>query len=153
LYANANMIVFTEGSSLHALQLLGHLCCKVLVIARRPKRRFSRNILSTRVSSLHYIDHIRTFVPGLTSNGQPIALNKLLHGSRGWQYSGITVLNAQEFLSALDSHEINTSSWNPSEFDLHVAADISRWLEFQLRNGSFSINEKEKICANLFTLK
>jgi hypothetical protein len=53
-YATASMLVFSEGSALHALQLLGRLPSDVLVVVRRPGQRLAEPNLLPRTRSLTY---------------------------------------------------------------------------------------------------
>ena len=53
-YMNASTLVFTEGSALHGLQLLGHVDADLHVLVRRPGREMGRTLLSPRVRSIHY---------------------------------------------------------------------------------------------------
>lgn len=88
-----------------------------------------------------YLDHIQTFLPGLNLEGEPNPLRS---------YSGITVLNDRDFVSALDAHGIKKSLWDQHEFRRHVENDIARWLSFQLRNNIGSRYDKDQIRLKLF---
>lgn len=66
IYYNAKILVFTEGSAIHTLQLLGRVPTKVYVINRRRGSYVGKWQLSYRVSSVSYIDVVLNEEPRLT---------------------------------------------------------------------------------------
>ena len=52
LYRRARVVIFSEGSAVHALQLLGHLDCDVVILVRRPGNQLAAASLEPRVRSL-----------------------------------------------------------------------------------------------------
>lgn len=70
-YRRARCIVFSEGSALHALQLLGRLDAEVAVLVRRPGQRLGRRALVPRVGALHYWDRSAGLLHGLNGRGRP----------------------------------------------------------------------------------
>jgi hypothetical protein len=123
LYQNASMIIFSEGSAVHTLQLLGTLEASVFVIARRPGRKLAKNILSSRICSLDYIESIAAFVPG--GNRDSASLQNL----------GISFLDVSKFLSILADHGMNAQIWDHHEYHHAVLASFDRWLKFILSRG------------------
>ena len=69
LYRRVRRLVFSEGSAVHALQLLGHVDADVVILARRPSRRVAAESLRPRVRSLHYVRAARGVIYGVTPSG------------------------------------------------------------------------------------
>ncbi|WP_167858527.1 glycosyltransferase 61 family protein [Methylobacterium nonmethylotrophicum] len=67
----AKRIVFSEGSAVHTLQLLGRLDATVAVIERRPGNRLAEGALRPRVRALEYWSPSRGVLYGLTARGWP----------------------------------------------------------------------------------
>lgn len=116
LYQNASELIFSEGSALHALQLLGHLHCRIMVLVRRPNRRFIQRILSSRTPEVRYVDNISLFMPGLSSDG------------KSWQPTGISILDSLAIREAFESFGIPCSTWDHSEFRRCIAVSARNWL-------------------------
>ncbi|MDB5591613.1 glycosyltransferase 61 family protein [Enterovirga sp.] len=70
LYRRARRLIFSEGSALHALQLLGRLDADVLVILRRARRRTAASALRPRVKSLAYLNVGCGSIFGLDGRGR-----------------------------------------------------------------------------------
>lgn len=62
-------LVFTEGSALHGLQLLGRLPGEVTVLSRRPGR-FGQAFLAPRVAALHHVPLAGPAVHGRAAAGR-----------------------------------------------------------------------------------
>ncbi|WP_374585882.1 hypothetical protein [Ideonella dechloratans] len=62
-------LVFTEGSALHGLQLLGRLPGEVTVLSRRPGR-FGQAFLASRVAALHHVPLAGPAVHGRAAAGR-----------------------------------------------------------------------------------
>lgn len=66
-YLTSELLVFTEGSSIHGLQLLGRLKDKMIVIInRRPNFRLGKELLELRCSDskFYYIDAVKIKING-----------------------------------------------------------------------------------------
>lgn len=62
-------LVFTEGSALHGLQLLGRIPGEVTVLSRRPGR-FGQAFLTPRVATLHHVPLAGPAVHGRAAGGR-----------------------------------------------------------------------------------
>jgi hypothetical protein len=69
LYRRARCLIFSEGSALHVLQLLGHLDAEIIILARRPWARMTAVTLRPRVRRLRYVRAARGFICGLLPSG------------------------------------------------------------------------------------
>jgi hypothetical protein len=117
LYRRARMLIFSEGSALHALQLLGHLDCEVIVLVRRPGNRIAAASLRPRTHSLRYLAAARGLVYGLTPSGHPV------------RCAGISVLDERPFVSGLKSAGIDlTSLWDAKAYAARRNVDIEAWI-------------------------
>jgi glycosyl transferase family 61 len=117
LYRQARVLVFSEGSALHALQLLGHLGADLVVLVRRPGVRMAANSLRPRTRSLRYIEP-RGLVHGVSRSGHPMR--------RG----GITVLDETRLTSGLEAAGIDIRAhWNTKAYGERRDADIAAWLD------------------------
>jgi hypothetical protein len=66
VYASAETLIFSEGSAIHGVQLLGQNLGHVLVIKRRPERHLGYALLKPRADQVSYIDCLRGLIS--TSN-------------------------------------------------------------------------------------
>lgn len=124
LYQNSSKIIFSEGSALHSLQLLGKLDCEASVIVRRPGRRLANNILKSRIPALRYAECIRLFVDGLDRMGN-------LTPDRG-----ITIPCVNALRHELEKTGINARYFSVSDFQASVEDDIRRWFVSQIAKCS-----------------
>jgi hypothetical protein len=71
LYLGARVIVFAEGSAIHGLQLLGRVRAHVVVLNRRPQRRFGVEAVGPRVHALSFVEATATLLnlPRLSKTG------------------------------------------------------------------------------------
>jgi hypothetical protein len=69
IYSQAEELVFSEGSALHTLQLLGWIKARVTILNRRTNTKLAVNFLKERIKSLEYLN-IGTLVFGLNVAGQ-----------------------------------------------------------------------------------
>lgn len=68
-YLAHTQLVFTEGSALHGLQLLGRLPGELTVLSRRPGR-FGQAFLAPRVAALHHVPLAGPAVHGRAAEGR-----------------------------------------------------------------------------------
>lgn len=116
LYRRARCLIFSEGSALHALQLLGHLGCHLVVLVRRPGYRIAKHTLRPRARSVRYIEP-RGLVHGLSRSGHPMR--------RG----GITVFDEARLIAGLNAAGIDLGSrWNTKTYAERRDADIAAWV-------------------------
>lgn len=70
IYTNADNIAFSEGSSIHVLELCGHIKAKVMIVCRRPKEMGERRFRAASElvnGGLAYFD-IQTALPTLQTS-------------------------------------------------------------------------------------
>ena len=116
LYRRARVLIFSEGSALHALQLLGHLDCDLVVLVRRPGYRIATASLRPRTRSLRYIQP-RDIVYGLSQSGHPMLR------------AGITVLDEHALVADLDAAGVRLGAvWDAKAYAERRDADIDCWL-------------------------
>jgi Glycosyltransferase 61 len=117
LYRRTRRLIFSEGSALHALQLLGHIDADVVVLTRRPRQRLAESSLRPRVRSLRYLNAARAVIPALRSDGQP-------HPP-----GGISVFDEAHLLDAMDSLCIELRRrWDPTLYTTCRDRDIEAWM-------------------------
>jgi hypothetical protein len=125
VYRGARTLIFSEGSALHALQLLGHLDAEVAVLARRPGRRLAAASLQPRVRSLHYIRAARGVIYGVTASG------------RAQEPAGISVLDERAFIAGLQRLGIDLSGiWEARRHAECRDAEIAAWVAYRLATAA-----------------
>jgi len=62
VYASAEKLVFSEGSAIHGVQLLGRNLGHVIVISRRPGRSLGFSLLNPRAQKISHIDGLRGLI-------------------------------------------------------------------------------------------
>jgi hypothetical protein len=140
LYRGARRLIFSEGSALHALQLLGRVDTDIIVLTRRPRRRLVEASLRPRARSLRYIDAMRGLVFGLRDSGMP-------QRSRG-----ISVLDEHRLIAALAALGIDLApNWDSSAYTRRRDADLAGWLERRLAAPAHP-NERRQIESTLAAL-
>jgi hypothetical protein len=82
-YISYRRIIFSEGSALHGLQLLGQLEAEVTVLCRRHGQ-FGSNFLRPRVRKLDYVSLIGGEVYGYTYDGSPATWTSIVFLNQ-WQ--------------------------------------------------------------------
>ncbi len=117
IYSSSSKIIFSEGSALHAMQLLGSSGAKVYILNRRPGSRIAEAALSARCSSLKYFD-----------------IGRLIHGKfmmsgRPAPHLGITYVPSREILSCFNNIGVELSGWSSSDFEFYAKNDIFSWFE------------------------
>lgn len=125
LYRRAGRLIFSEGSALHALQLLGHVDAEIAVLARRPSNRVAAAALRPRVRSLRYIGAARGVVYGVTSTGRP------------QEPSGISVVDDKPLIAGLRSLGIKIGDiWDARSYAASRDGEIAAWIAYRLRSAS-----------------
>jgi hypothetical protein len=61
-YASAEKLVFSEGSAIHGVQLLGRNLGHVIVISRRPGRSLGFSLLNPRAEKVSYINSLKGLI-------------------------------------------------------------------------------------------
>ena len=117
-YVASEQLIFSEGSALHGLQLLGRSLDNIYVLNRRLGSKLAKNMLKVRAKSLVYLDCIQEFIYGYSSFGKPKELD------------GITFLNEGLLLEHLHSIDPSLKScWNHSLYLEHRDRDVAAWLQ------------------------
>ena len=77
-YNSALELVFSEGSALHGLQLLGPIRAGIRVLTRRPGSRMLEPNLAQRTDRLSYTLLGNHFIHGVEASGKPAVASGLL---------------------------------------------------------------------------
>ena len=116
LYRRARVLIFSEGSAVHALQLLGTLGCDIVVLARRPGNQIAATALRPRARSLRYLPATRALLHGLTPSGRPDTR------------AGLSVLEEEACVSGLKALGVDLAPfWDPKDYEERRDADLERW--------------------------
>ncbi|MFT2091638.1 glycosyltransferase 61 family protein [Paraglaciecola sp. 2405UD69-4] len=116
IYINAEQLIFSEGSAMYGIQLLGKLNCDVHVLQRRPNRTIGKAGIGSRTKSLNY-HPIGKLVAGLNKKGRPLA------------DAGITIITILEVKKLLNF--LNIDSSKVDEVSLHEAImlDVKKFMD------------------------
>ena len=118
LYHSADPLIFSEGSALHGLQLLGRGLGHVAVLCRRPKGvGLARASLAPRAGALSYHQVLRDIVALLNPQGQEVPALAL------------TLLEPGALLASLREVGVPVDHlWDPAAFAEAELRDIEAWL-------------------------
>jgi Glycosyltransferase 61 len=121
VYRQAPRLIFSEGSALHGLQLLGHIDADVVVLTRRPGNRLAASSLKPRVRSLRYLNVARGVVHGLNHLGEESPAK------------GISVIDEERLIAGLRLIGIDIRPlWEPAVYAVRRDADIAGWIATRL---------------------
>ena len=116
-YCASEWLIFSEGSAIHALQLLGRSLGKVQIVNRRSDQRLAKGIIADRAQSLEYIDIVQGTLHGFTPFGV----------AKDWQ--AVTLLNEEALVSYLASVNPELKrQWNHSMYVAQRDRDILAWI-------------------------
>ena len=144
LYRRARRLVFSEGSAMLALQLLGHLDADIVVLPRRPGD-IERNIatvdpLRARARGFCCLPVLHGTIQGLQADGRPHAAH------------GISVLDEQRLVASFASLGIALAPlWDRQSYLRQRDADIAGWVERRLA-ASTHPDERQHLDACLAAL-
>ena len=117
-YRRASRLIFSEGSAMHALQLLGRIGAELTVIVRRHGSRLAQTALRPRVAGLSYVDAVDGLLHGLGSSG------------RAQPSAGMTIVNSARLIAALEQHGVAIGAhWDEADFLVQRQRDLTVWLE------------------------
>jgi hypothetical protein len=119
LYRSARRLVFSEGSALHALQLLGRIRAEVSVLVRRPGVRMAGRAIGARTGQVHWLEPLRGVVAGRGHEaGRPDASRAL------------TLLDATALREAIgETTGLSLAPhWDEAAWEEAWRRDLSRWL-------------------------
>jgi hypothetical protein len=114
IYAAAKTLLFSEGSAMHGMQLLGRNIGQVHVLNRRAGSDLARQLLQPRCAGVHYHD-VGTLVHGINLAGEP-ALG-----------TGISILDKAAFFTAAASAGIALRDWSNDLFRRFAEMDVEAW--------------------------
>jgi hypothetical protein len=116
LYRRARLLIFSEGSAVHTLQLLGSVGCDIVVLVRRPGNQIAGAALRARARSLRYLAAARALLHGLTPSGRPDTR------------AGLSVLDEARCLAGLKALGIDlTPFWHAKAYAERRDGDLERW--------------------------
>jgi hypothetical protein len=117
LYRRARRLIFSEGSALHALQLLGRVEAEVVILARRPWARMTAVSLGPRVRSMRHIRAAGGFIYGLLPSGDR------------QHPAGISLFDEKRCVSGLRALGIDIAPfWDPRVYAERRDGDIAAWI-------------------------
>lgn len=117
LYRRAKRLIFSEGSAVHTLQLVGRLGADVAVLVRRPRRWLARASLRPRTKSLTYLQAVEGLVHGLGRS------------RRVQRHRGISILSEDRLLRAFRRIGIDLAPhWSGDAYRARRDADIRSWI-------------------------
>ncbi|WP_232631002.1 glycosyltransferase 61 family protein [Methylobacterium sp. Leaf118] len=123
LYRRARRLIVSEGSALHAFQLLGRVPAEMIVLCRRPWRRMAAASLRPRVSGLHYVEALRGLVHGLRATGRPQTTTAL------------SVLDEGRLLDALGRLGVPLA-WDRTAYLRAQEADLADWIVHRMAQAA-----------------
>lgn len=119
-YRKADHLLFSEGSAIHALQLLGSLPAKVTVICRRRGSRIAEQAIRARVRSIDYIDCVDGLIHGARSGGGP------------QRSSGMSVLDPDICVSGFAKAGIDIEAvWDREAYIACRDRDVAEWIKYR----------------------
>jgi hypothetical protein len=125
LYRRARRLIFSEGSALHALQLLGHVDAEIAVLTRRPSNRVAAASLRPRVRSLRYLPAASGVIFGVTSAGLP------------QKPGGISVVDESALIAGLRSLGIDIGAiWDARAYADARDSEIGAWIAYRLATAN-----------------
>ena len=122
-YLKAGTLIFSEGSALHGLQLLGRIKANVIVINRRPQSNLGlEDFLPDRVNSLNYIDSVKEIISSSKITGLPALA------------FGISIIDHEKVLEELKKYGINLyKHFNYATYMKVLKKDISDWVTEEIK--------------------
>lgn len=116
LYRRARVLLFSEGSALHALQLLGRMQAEIVVLVRRPGRQLAAASLRPRVGRLRYLPAARALIHDLTRSGRPDTR------------AGLSLIDEDRCIAGLRAIGIDLAPfWDPAAHAERRDADLEIW--------------------------
>lgn len=132
VYASAERLIFSEGSAVHGLQLLGRSLGDVTIISRRRGFRIGEVSIRPRSETLRYWEFIGGVVCGLTEDGRPAGA------------LGLSLVRIRPILVGLENLGIPIKKfWDQDAYDAEVSNDLEAWLTW-FRGHRFSRTEASK---------
>lgn len=118
IYAESDLLIFSEGSAVHGTQLLGRSLGAVHVLNRRPGARLAEANVRPRARSLEYFDPSDISVFGVTPAGNPAP------------ETGLSIPDSDRLIAFFEHLGIHVSAdWREDEFSAQQERDLLGWLE------------------------
>ena len=138
-YDASEKLIFSEGSALHCLQLLGQSVGHVQVLNRRRKSRCASTLINARADSLSYVEVTKGIIHGLNLNGKPNTSN------------GLSIFNEDSIVDYICSIDPKVSgSWKRELYLEHRDKDIILWLNYWSKHPTMKVpRAKETIIKKL----
>ena len=145
-YRSARRLVFSEGSALHAMQLLGRVRAEVSVLTRRPDLRMARAALRPRAAALHWVDATSGLLRGHHRSGRGVDNSRAL-----------AVLDPPVLLARLgEATGLGLARhWDAARFAAASAQDVTRWVRarrLRLRGQAHAASDAAMVAAGLEAL-
>lgn len=116
LYKSRKNIIFSEGSAIHSLQLLGSLDCNIIVLNRREGERIAYYPLKHRGAQVKYVE-VGSNIYGLNmSGGEAPEL-------------GVCVPKINNMIRFIKSLGLNYHNFCEKTFNATVQQDIEKWIK------------------------
>jgi len=131
IYRRAKNIIFSEGSAIHTIQLLGRTGGNIYVVSRRKGAKIAANSLLARADSVDFVDNISHNLFGLSASGAK------------QESKGTAILDAEkteEFFAGIIPDL--KKNWERSEFEAVQKRDIGDWFEMVNLNRGDGVNLK-----------
>ncbi|WP_425450654.1 glycosyltransferase 61 family protein [Roseicyclus mahoneyensis] len=125
IYVNANELVFTEGSALHSLQLLGSVRARVWVINRRPNGRLGDHLFSPRVSAIDYLEAEIGLIHGCRLSGEPAP------------ETGLAIPTSHGLSKCLSIISGKNVAINSQEYEKAIKTDVEIWLKHETKQKRY----------------
>ncbi|HJN34925.1 MAG: glycosyltransferase 61 family protein [Prochlorococcus sp.] len=132
-YNDADLLLFSEGSAVHCLQLLGKIKARIAILSRRKNRPIAEKILSTRSQHVEHFDNIKGILDTVWAD------NKIAH------WKALTLLRQKGLKRTLRSLGVEMTHWSNDDFQNAVENDIRSWISTQLQRPNFEENNGIKV--------
>ncbi len=137
IYAGAKQLIFSEGSAIHTLQLMGHNNCAVSIMNRRPFGELAKNSLLPRCKSLNYYN---TSLAVLNADGHFPIVQKAFP---------ITILDTNALFECFSNAGVDLSKdWDETAYRAALGLDLRAWIQnirlFSLRRWN-SFGDQSKL--------
>ena len=140
-YSRVRHLIFSEGSAVHTLQLMGRLGADISILVRRPWRWHAFASLWPRARSLRYLRAVEALIRGVGPS------------RRVQHHRGISVLDEAKLLRAFRRVGLDLAPrWDAAEYRASRDRDIRSWIERRKR-GLHAVDEQEHIDLQLRSLR
>ncbi|MFD0934367.1 glycosyltransferase 61 family protein [Methylobacterium trifolii] len=117
LYCRVRRLIFSEGSAVHTLQLIGRIDVDVAVLVRRPRRYLAFASLRPRVRALTYLRAVAGLIRGLGAS------------RRTQRHRGVSVLDEAGLLREFQRIGLDLAPhWDTRTYRARRDDDIRAWI-------------------------